>query len=112
MADAAFRHDGDGYGLLYAADHFGIAHTGYAAGSPDIGGDTLQGHDGAGACRFCDPGLLRRGDIHDNAAFEHLCEFFIQFISVFSHAVTSCCNCLHFIIHKSGMIESAILQLF
>ena len=69
MADAAFRHDGDGYGFLYAADHFGIAHTGYTAGRPDIGGDTLQGHDGAGACRFCDPGLLRRGDIHDNAAF-------------------------------------------
>jgi hypothetical protein len=40
----------------------------------DVGGDTLECHDGARAGVFCDLCLLRGDDIHDDAALEHLGE--------------------------------------
>src|SRR3972149_2685102 len=42
------------------------------AGGADGGGNALQGHDGAGAGLLRDPGVLRRDDVHDDAALQHL----------------------------------------
>ena len=85
VADAALRHDRDRNGLLNALDHLRVAHAGHAAGSTDIRGDALQSHNGAGACVFCDLGLLGGGNIHNNAALEHLGQVFVQFKSVVVH---------------------------
>ncbi len=63
-------------------DHLGVAHPRHTARRTDIRRNALEGHDRAGARRFCNPGLLRRGDIHDNAAFEHLCEFAVEFDAI------------------------------
>ena len=82
MADAAFRHDRDGDGLLDALDHRGIAHARDAAGRADVGGDTLERHDGAGAGGLGDLRLLRRRDVHDDAALEHLGELLVEFILI------------------------------
>ena len=77
MADAALGHDGDGDGLLDAPNHLRVAHAGNAAGCPDVRRDALQRHDGTGACGFGDLRLLRRGDVHDDAALEHLGQLLI-----------------------------------
>ena len=81
VTDAAFRHDRDGDGFLDALDHFRIAHAGYAARFADVGRDAFECHDGCSAGCFRDPCLLRCGDVHDDAAFQHLGEFFVQFIA-------------------------------
>ena len=78
VADAALGHDGDAHGLLDTADHGGVAHTADTAGGADVGGDALEGHDGAGAGLLGDACLLRRGDVHDDAALEHLCELAVE----------------------------------
>ena len=82
MADAAFRHDRDGDGLLDALDHRGIAHARDAAGRADVGGDALERHDGAGAGGLGNLRLLRRRDVHDDAALEHLGELLVEFILI------------------------------
>ena len=40
----------------------------------DVGGHALERHDGAGAGVFGDLGLLGVGDVHDDAALEHVGE--------------------------------------
>ena len=85
VADAALGHNRDGYRLLDAPDHLRVAHAGDAARGPDIGGDALQGHDGAGPRSLGDFGLLRCGHIHDHAALEHLGQLFVQLIPCFFH---------------------------
>ena len=69
LAITGMRH-----GLLDAGDHLGIAHAGHAAVGADVGRDALEGHDRAGARLLGDPRLLGRGDVHDDAALEHLRE--------------------------------------
>jgi len=41
---------------------------------PDVGGDALERHDGHRAGLLGDARLLDVGDIHDDAALQHLCE--------------------------------------
>ena len=60
------------HGLLDARDHRGVAHAGDAAVGPDVGGDALERHHGAGARLLGDAGLLGGGDVHDDAALQHL----------------------------------------
>lgn len=74
VADAGLCHDGDGDGVLDLLDHGRVGHAGDAAVLADIGGDSLEGHDGAGTSFFGDAGLLGVGDVHDDAALEHLGE--------------------------------------
>ena len=78
MPDAALRHDGDGHGLLDPFDHLRVAHAGHAARRADVGGNALERHDGAGSGLFGDVRLLGCGDVHDDAALEHLGELAIQ----------------------------------
>ena len=82
VTDAALGHDGDGDGLLNALDHLGVAHARHAAGGADVGRDALESHDGAGACLLGDACLLGRGDVHDDAALEHLREFAVEFDAI------------------------------
>ena len=82
VADAALGHDGDGDGLLNALDHLGVTHTRHAAGGADVGRDALESHDGAGACLLGDACLLGRGDVHDDAALEHLRELAVEFDAI------------------------------
>src|SRR3990172_2534673 len=72
VADADLRHDGDGHRLHDRLDDRRVGHAGDAAGGANVGGDALQGHDGAGAGLLGDPGVLRRYDVHDDAALQHL----------------------------------------
>ena len=78
VADAALGHNGDGHGLLDALDHLRVAHAGHAAGGADVGGDALERHDGASARLLGDVRLLRRGDVHDDAALQHLGKLAVQ----------------------------------
>ena len=87
MTDAALRHDRDGNGLLNAADHAGVAHAGYAAGRTDVRRDALERHDCASAGFLCNLCLLRSGNVHDDAALEHLRQFLVEFVT-----------CSHFIV--------------
>ena len=82
VADAALGHNGDGDGLLDALDHLGVAHARDAACGTDIGRDALECHNGAGARFFGDACLLGRGDVHDDAALEHLRELAIKFDAI------------------------------
>ena len=68
VANAAFCHNRDGNGLLDAADHFRITHTGNAAGCTDVCRNPLQCHNGTGTSFLCNMCLLRSGNIHDDAA--------------------------------------------
>ena len=92
VTDAALGHDGDGDGLLDALDHLGVAHARDAACGTDVGRDALEGHDGAGACLLGDACLLGRGNVHDDAALEHLRELAIEFDAV-GLAVLFCHGC-------------------
>ena len=92
VTDAALGHDGDGDGHLDALDHLGVAHARDAACGTDVGRDALEGHDGAGACLLGDACLLGRGNVHDDAALEHLRELAIEFDAV-GLAVLFCHGC-------------------
>ena len=78
VADAALCHNGDGHGLLDALDHLRVAHAGHAAGGTDVSGDALERHDGASTSLLGDVRLLRRGDVHDDAALQHLGKLAVQ----------------------------------
>ena len=82
VTDAALGHNRDGDGLLDALDHLGVAHARDAACGTDVGRDALESHDGAGACLLGDACLLGRGDVHDDAALEHLRELAIEFDAI------------------------------
>ena len=82
VTDAALGHDGDGDGLLNALDHLGVTHARDAACGTDVGRDALECHDGAGARLFGDACLLGRGDVHDDAALEHLRELAVEFNAI------------------------------
>ena len=72
VADAGLGHDRDAHLGLDAVDHVGVGHAHDAAVTADVGRHALQGHDGDRAGVLGDPGLLRRDDVHDDAALEHL----------------------------------------
>ena len=74
VTDTGLGHDRDGDGVLDLLDHGRIGHAGHAAVFADVGGDALEGHDGAGTGFFGDAGLLSVYDVHDDAALEHLGE--------------------------------------
>lgn len=48
MTDTGLGHDGNSDGLHDLLDHAGVGHTCDATLDTDIGGDTLEGHDGSG----------------------------------------------------------------
>jgi hypothetical protein len=68
VADAGLGHDGDGDGALDVADEARVGHASNAALGADVGGDSLNSHDGADACLLDDARLLGHDDIHDDAA--------------------------------------------
>ena len=82
MSDADLGHDGDADCILNAADHLRVAHAGYSAGGTDVRGYPLESHYCGCTCLFCNLGLLGSGDVHDDAAFEHLGQVLVQLISV------------------------------
>ena len=71
VADAGLRHDRDGDSGLDALDHLGVAHTGDATVTTDVGRDTLERHDSARSGVFGDLRLLGGDDVHDDAALQH-----------------------------------------
>ena len=71
VPDADLRHHRNAHGLHDAGYYVRIRHAGYATGLADIRRHTFQGHDCTGSCLFSYFSLLRRSDIHDNAAFQH-----------------------------------------
>ena len=85
VTDTALGHDGNGNGFLNSPDHFGIAHAGHTSGGTDVCRNALQSHNGTGSCLLGNLCLLRCGNIHDDAALQHLGQFLIQFISGFFH---------------------------
>ena len=78
MANAALRHNRDAYGLLNALDHFRVAHARHAASCANVCRNALQGHNGTRAGFLGDVRLLGRGDVHDDAALEHLGEVAVE----------------------------------
>jgi len=58
VADSGFGHDGDRDRVHDLFDHLRVAHAGYAALGSNVGGDALEGHDGAGTGFFCYPCLF------------------------------------------------------
>ena len=87
MTDAALRHDRNGNRLLNAANHAGVAHTGNTARRADVRRDALKRHDSARASLLGNLCLLRGGNVHDDAALEHLRQFLVEFVT-----------CSHFIV--------------
>src|SRR5580658_10007544 len=74
MADADFRHNGDGHRIHDALDQLDAAHARNATGGANIGGNALERHDGDGAGFLRDCGVFGGHDIHDDATLEHLRE--------------------------------------
>lgn len=57
VADTGLGHDGDGNCLHDLLDHAGVRHARNATLDANIGGDTLESHDGGGTGFFGDAGL-------------------------------------------------------
>lgn len=74
VADASLGHDRDGDGGLDRLDDGRVGHARDAAVAADVGGHALERHDGDGAGLLGDAGFFGRGDVHDDALFEHLGE--------------------------------------
>lgn len=95
VSNAGLGHDGDCDGLHDLLDHRGIGHAGNATLHANIGGDSLEGHDGSGTGLFSDASLvgseekrlatscqgatdplatylLRVDNVHDHASLQHL----------------------------------------
>ena len=72
MADSDFGHNGDADGGFDFLNHFGVAHAGYAAFFTDVGRNAFQGHNCNSAGFFSNPCFFNVGNVHDDAAFEHL----------------------------------------
>ena len=83
MTDTALGHDGDRHCLLDALDHLGVAHARHTTSCTDVGGNALECHNGTRTCLFSDFCLLGCCHIHNHAAFQHLCQVAVQFLSVF-----------------------------
>src|SRR5437879_2611245 len=64
-----------------------VGHAGDAALPPDVGRNPFQCHDGDGPGLLGDAGLIRRGDVHDDAALQHLGQAALDPVSsVLDHA--------------------------
>ena len=72
VADAHLRHHRDADSVHNALDHLRVGHAGDTTVGADVSRNTLEGHDGAGASLFGDLRVLRRDDVHDDAALQHL----------------------------------------
>jgi hypothetical protein len=72
VPDAGLGHHGDRDGVHDLLDLGGVGHASHAALGADVGGDPLERHDGHGAGVLGDLGLVGGGDVHDDAALEHL----------------------------------------
>lgn len=59
MTDTGLGHDGNSDSLHDLLDHAGVGHAGNTTLDTDIGGDTLEGHDGSGT------GLLSNASLVD-----------------------------------------------
>jgi len=53
MPYPCLRHDGNGNSFHYIFDHLGVRHSGDTTLGSDVCGDSLKGHNGAGAGFFC-----------------------------------------------------------
>ena len=98
VADAALGHDRDGNGLLDAFDHLRVAHARDTARRADVSRDALERHDGTRTGLLRDLRLLRRRDVHDDAALEHLGELLVEFIAIvklFCHIDSSISLAVH-----------------
>jgi hypothetical protein len=74
VTDPALRHDGDADRVHDPRDDLGVGHAGHAPLLADVGGDALEGHDRHRTRVLGDLRLLGGGDVHDDAALEHLGE--------------------------------------
>ena len=84
--------------------------AGDAAGSADVGRDTLERHHRACARVLRDLRLLGGGDVHDHATLEHLRQILVQFVPVVGHRqpfVESYSTLL-----QSGYLLTQILTIF
>jgi hypothetical protein len=72
MPDSALSHHGNSDYPFDTFDHVQIGHARHAAFSPDIRGHAFESHNSGRAALLGDFGLLRRGDIHDDPALQHL----------------------------------------
>ena len=72
VAYARLGHHRNGDGIHDGLDDSDIGHAGYAAIFADVRRDALQRHDGRRAGVFRYLGLLDIGDVHDDAALQHL----------------------------------------
>ena len=72
VADPGLGHDRDRDDLLDLLDLGGVGHASDAAFPADVGGHALERHHGARAGVLGDLGLLGGGDVHDDAALQHL----------------------------------------
>jgi len=74
VADAGLGHDRDRHLGDDRLDQIRVAHPGDAALRADVGRHALECHDRDGAGVLGDPGLLGGDDVHDDAAFQHVCQ--------------------------------------
>ncbi len=78
MTDPAFGHDRDGDRIHDPEDQVGVRHARHAALGAYIRRDTFQRHDGTRTRILCDLGMFGGDNVHDDAAFEHLCQSFFD----------------------------------
>ena len=87
VTDPALGHDRDGDRLDDLGDAVGVGHAGDATLPPDVGRNPFQCHDGDGTGLLGNAGLIRRGDVHDDAALQHLGQAALDPVSsVLDHA--------------------------
>src|SRR4029453_17963980 len=72
VPNSGLGHHRNGNGRDDAVNHVRIAHPRYAALRTDVGGHSLQSHNGDGARVLSDLGLLGGAHVHDDSALEHL----------------------------------------
>jgi hypothetical protein len=79
MADSALCHNRNANSILNALDHLRVAHTGNAASGTNVSRNPFQCHNGTSTSCFCNLCLFWCGNVHDDAALEHLSQFSVQF---------------------------------
>ena len=72
VANACLRHHRDGHRVDNALDEVGVTHASDTALRTNISRHALESHDRYSTSVLSDASLLRRDDVHNDAALQHL----------------------------------------
>ena len=101
MPDTHLCHYGNGHRLLNLGNHLGVGHARHAALLANVRGHAFERHNRARL--LGNDRLLGVGNVHNDAAFEHLRKIPVEQLSIRRLVVFDCHNILLNIIRKPNV---------